>query len=673
MSGIYSYGICRSLFRAGAARTTIPGYFKRSFAVHWTVTALILPGLISCGKDSAVLQATASIQAPVLNEGARENSNEESSILPGVPGPEEVLNRAAKSPSEMIAVLSLLEPAIASFTEKAQLYPYLKILPDMTALADRYQLDSLGASPVVAIAASLTRAAVKWIKLDEDSPQIISIFLRYAEDASRYSVAAQQRQYVHFIRDAEGLKLWAVRVHECLEILGELNPAVFVLEEFQRLQAVIVHFFFNLKSVVSQSDSIDMINAIDSEAAFQELAVYLSKEANSADSAEKVSRVIELTIALIGRANLIEAGRGQSGGVPASFQISSARIIVDAVTRIASNGLVVSDSLAESIPRVLNIQQLNLLAERLAYLRTDLLRDYQGSFFYRMTRETRKKCLEFGMLQQAASLDQALGRLALRVNFNHPKHEGTYAVRFGREHARVTVIDSGNSDILVGISIGADDRNPLEFRGMAPGIGILSFSFFNVEYNVEEGRFEGAYRHAEGSIYNLQNNYNMLVHFEFVDPSEDSPEPRIRGRVMYSIGGKTDFEGPRVETYDSLSEDAELVMESEGRYACIESVARVRALESCELNMVQLGSKVSAVFGLRNQAAGVPLPIGFYSTSKRTLYLNSGELESGLFGHLRGRFVEGGDFFEGMYIVGGIGRMYRFRAKKSGVHNQRGL
>lgn len=105
-SGIYSYGMCRSLFRARAVRATILGYFKKSFAVHWTVTVLILPGLISCGKDSAVLQATASIQAPVLNEGARENSNEESSILPGVPGPEEVLNRAAKSPSDMIAVLS---------------------------------------------------------------------------------------------------------------------------------------------------------------------------------------------------------------------------------------------------------------------------------------------------------------------------------------------------------------------------------------------------------------------------------------------------------------------------------------------------------------------------------------------------------------------------------------
>jgi len=140
--------------------------------------------------------------------------------------PDQLVQKSRESAAAMIAACAQIEIHIINAPDKSGVMPYLRILPELTKIALDYGLQDLGTRPDEVLGYTITKSAIKFMKWIEDSDEEIEIFLRYAEDASRYSVIYIQREHFYFVSDISALLNWNKKINFALDLLRKLKTEV---------------------------------------------------------------------------------------------------------------------------------------------------------------------------------------------------------------------------------------------------------------------------------------------------------------------------------------------------------------------------------------------------------------------------------------------------------------
>lgn len=566
------------------------------------------------------------------------------------PTPDEVLEQSAAGPAEMIQVISRLEPAIAEIPDKQVLYEYLLTLPELRRLSDSFDFQAFGTSPVDPLAARLTRAAAKWINLLDDTQEVIDVFLRFASDQIRYSAGEEQTAHVIVEKDAAKLLAWNQKARAALVTLRQTKTQVYVTESYERIQGVVVAQVFAQMMTLTATQVGDLIANLDSRVAVDELLGKTATLLSTAKTDAEVNRLLEIAVGLNK-----QAGQVENKVVADAIAGPAAQFCAEILVRIASIGLVPDLAFARRIPEALGGIQAATIAGRIAGLKLSLIKESQAEFFFELVNALIARCEVLGLRQEAAALAPAIAQLTPLLVFSPAAFEGTYDARVGSQDGKLTLLDSGNGELMLAFNVDAAAvRHDAEPEG-STGARIISFSIFSISFNKARRIFEGAYRTPKGSIYPFGGTSNMLVQFALRVVDGKSV---IAGRVSTGGGTWSKFEGIRVETPVGPPPEAELVAEPAGTYRCV-SGARI-----CALDMVNLNPFISGNLMIDDRYLTVQLPYGFYDTRRRMLFMNTTELGSGMFVQLRGWFSQGGKYFHAFYVVGGIGKARELKLER---------
>ncbi|MEY4632183.1 MAG: hypothetical protein RIQ81_2303 [Pseudomonadota bacterium] len=569
---------------------------------------------------------------------------------PALPPPAEVLAQAALGPADMIRIISIVDPAIAEIPDKQTLYGYLLTLPELRRLASSYDFDSFGGSPVDPFAARITRAAAKWIDLFEDSEEVINVFLKFASDQIRYSAGEEQTARVIVESDIEKLLVWQKKARLALLTLREVKAQVYVTESYESVQGIVVARIFGGSSSLDSRQVDDLLSNLDSRAAVESLLEKTAALLSSAASVPEFNRLLEIAVGLNK-----QAGRVEDRVVADAISGPASLFCVEILVRIASIGLVPDLSFADRIPESLNGIQATNVAGRVAGLKVALIKEEQAEFFFDLVNGLITRCEALGLRQDAAALAPLAAQLAPLLLFVPSTFEGTYQVQVGSQPGRLTLLDSGNGELMLGFSLNsAQVRVDPEPDG-STGAGVVSFSIFSIAFNKATGMFEGAHRTPRSSLYPTGPSANMLVQFSLTVVDGKSV---ISGRLSSAGATWSGFQGFRVETTVSSAPNGDASPGPSGSYRCIGSDT------FCALNIVNQIQFFSGNIVLDDRYMTIPLPYGFFDTRRRLLFMNSLELASGSFVQLRGSFSEGGKYFHGQYTVAGIGSPRKFEMER---------
>ncbi|NDE15469.1 hypothetical protein EBZ80_11115 [bacterium] len=574
-------------------------------------------------------------------------------VGPSPPSPAEVLEQSAGGPAEMIRVISSLEPAIAEIPDKNTLYGYLLTLPELRRLAERYDFHSFGTSPVDPLAARLTRAAAKWINLLEDNQEVIDVFLRFANDQTRYSVGEEQTAHVIVEKDVAKLLKWNKKARAALLTLRGMKAQVYVTESYERIQGVVVAQVFGQMMTLGAAQVEELIANLDSRSAVDELIGKTATILAAAKTDVEINRLLEIAVGLNKQAVVLNVGGNRV--VADAISGPAASFCAEILVRIASMGIVPDLTFARRIPDALGAIQAATVAGRIAGLKFALIQESQAAFFFDLVNALIARCEALGLRQEAAALAPAIAQLTPLLVFSPAAFEGTYDARIGSQSGKLTLLESGNGELMLAFNVDAAEvRHDAEPAG-STGARIISFSIFSITFNKERKTFEGAYRTPRGSLFTFGGSSNTLVQFSLRSAGGKSV---ISGRVSTGGGTWSNFEGVRVEVPAAPGPDAEVVAEPAGTYRCVSEDT------VCALDMVNLSPFISGNLMIDDRYLTLQLPYGFYDTKRKLLFLNTTELGSGMFAQLRGWFTQGGKYFHASYVVGGIGNARELKMER---------
>ena len=576
-----------------------------------------------------------------------------SDAAPAPPTPGEVLTQSADGPAEMIRVISSLEPAIAEIPDKNTLYGYLLTLPELRRLAESYDFQSFGTSPVDPLAARLTRAAAKWINLLEDNQEVIDVFLRFGNDQTRYSVGEEQTAHVIVEKDVAKLLIWNKKARAALLTLRGMKTQVYVTESYERIQGVVVAQVFGQMMTLSAAQVQELISNLDSRSAVDELIGKTATILVAAKTDAEINRLLEIAVGLNKQAGVLN----NAGNKVIADAISgpAANFCAEIIVRVASMGLVPDLAFATRIPEALGAIQTATVAGRVAGLKFALIQEAQAAFFFDLVNALVARCEALGLRQESAALAPAVSQLTPLLVFSPAAFEGTYDAKVGSQAGKLTLLESGNGELMLAFNVDAAEvRHDSEPAG-STGARIISFSIFSITFNKARKTFEGAYRTPRGSLFTFGGSSNTLVQFSLRSAGGKS---LISGRVSTGGGTWSNFEGVRVEVPPAPAADADVVAEPSGTYRCFE-VDTV-----CALDMVNVSPFISGNLMIDDRYLTMQLPYGFYDSKRKMLFMNTTELGSGMFVQLRGWFTQGGKYFHASYVVGGIGKARELKMER---------
>ena len=112
------------------------------------------------------------------------------------PPPEEIVQRARVSRSEMSDVIFELRAAIPDLKTKENIGPYLKILDELLAIQVELKFSSMDIDMITDVAEKMTMALEPQLSIAEDPEWLLVEFARWSQDLTRMKFALNQEQIV---------------------------------------------------------------------------------------------------------------------------------------------------------------------------------------------------------------------------------------------------------------------------------------------------------------------------------------------------------------------------------------------------------------------------------------------------------------------------------------------
>lgn len=543
------------------------------------------------------------------------------------PSPEELIQESSRGRLEMIKAVSDLSSRIPTIPTKEELFPYLLILDELSALEVEYELESMGQSVVKIFGYAVTNAATKWLRLDSDRTEYIEAFMRYADNNVRNNLAEQQDQYLINNPPLDVTINWIDKSAWAISLANAVQADFFVVLAFEDFQATVVKRAFKDISNFSDENIELIISKVSAIAALNEVNAYMHSIAADADSVPKVLRSLRF-------ACIFDKSIKSNPRAPVSLQNASASSINDALQRLINlRGAVPEAEVNAAVqilppPVVVNISNLLVtLSDRLVY------RD-QVDFLLNLAHSLSARLGEFGMGQQQIAIDAFASRLQIIKRVYFRNFEGTYGVTFDRLGVgTLTILHTGGGRIAA----------TMAFRDFATGTEV-PYSLFYFEFDPDNNTFQSTrhpYSNAEEQLpgdnisdlfFRLEEDSNCIFG-TFGAPMGQDAFRACKEEEVTTFD--REISGPPLEDVTSLW-------------------SGICAGHDIQFRISQVGRRIVGNWMDQNAWAAVPFAYGVVNSVAHSITLTSGQLNIGRFAQARVLFLPENQL-EVEYILAGRG------------------
>lgn len=543
------------------------------------------------------------------------------------PSPEELVTESSRGRLEMIKAVSDLTAKIPSVPTKDELFPYLLILDELSALETSYGLESMGQSVVKIFGFAVTNASTKWMRIDTDRSDYIEAFMRYADNNVRNNLAEQQDQYLINDPPLSVTLNWIEKSAWAISLANAARADFFVVLSFEDFQATVVKRAFKDISNLSDENIELIISKVSAIAALNEVDAYMHSIAAAADTVPKVLRSLRF-------ACIFDKSIKANPRAPVSLQNAAASSINDALQRLINLRGAVPESEVKDAVQILPPAVVANIANLLVSLSDRLVYRDQVDFLLNLAKSLSARLGEFGMGQQQVAIDAFASRLQIMKRVYFKNFEGTYGVKFDKlGGGTLTILHTGGGRLAA----------TMAFRDFRTGLEV-PYSLFYFEFDADRKLFQSTrypFDNTEGQLpgdnisdlyFQLEENSNCIFG-SFGAPMGQDLFRACREEVVTTFD--REIEGPPLGDVSSLWTGT-----------C--------AGHEIQLRISQVGRRLVGNWMDRDAWLAVPFAYGVINPYAHSVTLTSGQLDVGRFAQARVLFLSERQV-EVEYILAGRG------------------
>ncbi len=577
-------------------------------------------------------------------------------IADTIPAPEEVLARAKEGRAPLVEAVSDLTRLISDVDNETDLFGYLRMVGPLEAIAKEYDFASTGADPVKTLSVVITRQGAKWMFLDSAPWDVFEFFMRRAEDTTRYEVIGFQTNRIQRETDKAKLLKWHAQVGKLSSLVETLRSTLPLVDRVDELQSLTLKKILGLKDL-TQAEMTRLVRETKTRTSISEAIASLGQKIHqSKDAKELDSHLFWMTLL---KGNL-EAIKGSISS--AAYQEPGTWILL-AVERITSVGKAPGLVNASEVVGALSDSQAGELAQTLSSLfSVDPPEPGAFEFVWSLSVRLAERFERAGnahRLKVFQTFQQSLA--GLRV-VNSEVFEGTYNVTIGegtpvdpKQEAILTLAAVGSSNFILGLNV-------LFPKAIGSQYG-LDYNFFDVVWDVKNGRYVAQYRAVESPkfLFRPEDHYQMkftlertpdgksLIHGTFFDGSAPARFRKLEGELFEAYPTYTQMTLPQ-----PLDDFTGIFNAAKG------------SPEPDEVIVTKTGASVGGKYFWDPYLSDVPFEWGYYNALRNTIYLTTGEFAGARkWTHLRGQLSADGTRFEVVYVMSGRGIQKRFELVKT--------
>ncbi len=244
------------------------------------------------------------------------------------PTAEEMLARARLNRVEYLGAILDVQRFVRTMGRPEEVYSYLLALDELDTLGKKFDVEALGGSPLHELSVALTQAAIKFIRLDSDSPEAVSAFLKWAEDGTRHAAVHEQTRHLNPISDKSALFVWHAAIRRSLTQLAALKAAAFVTDAFDELQGDVVKKLLLLRTRLTPEEKHKLVADMTSISGLQEVLDFIREEAATSKEPALLKESLGWTLTL--NANLRKLNRM----IPIYLRSTPGQILSDVLAAI---------------------------------------------------------------------------------------------------------------------------------------------------------------------------------------------------------------------------------------------------------------------------------------------------------------------------------------------------
>lgn len=407
-------------------------------------------------------------------------------------------------------VLGKLEK-LASVHETAdQAFPFILILDELKLIGDQ---NGVAAGTLVQTGKILTREAVKFVNLVSDEFSFLSTFFKWSIDNDKASAIAKQSRAlknklkrietqfsaqgdsVVTEKKLEYLGLYHVRIPEIFQHFDGMAvaPKAFVYTSLEELQNRAV--MYSIKLPLNNDQFAAVLNNLTNKFAFDEVHGLLQRQLNEKMDDATLSNLLPR---LISFASAVERNAEH---LPQYISNYPSELLLRHMEKVVNRKVVIDSKLA---PVVIRSMEKSFVEDLVLVLYNAKLNGYHrvnSSFLFALVKEISALYNEHGLYANNRKLEELTQQFAILNLVGQFEIEGRYTINLGGRSARLSVVQTGSSDICIMIS------------ELFPWGEWNHMPMCNVYYNIETGRYR-AWRHSISGL-DASNCVGVNWNFEF--------------------------------------------------------------------------------------------------------------------------------------------------------------
>ncbi len=327
---------------------------------------------------------------------------------PKPPTAEAVLKLARQGRIDFLTTVVDLQRFAITMTEANEIYSYIMILDELEKLAQGYQIETFGNSPLADLAGLLTRNAIKFVRFDLDAPAKWKAFLKWSEDATRSLSIQSQVQYIQPLKDKGELLHWHEIVLACIDQLIGLKASIYVMQSYDETQGIIVRRILELKQTLTHDEKKALFLHTKSTDALTEVLEYLRQETVVSKDPVFLKEAISWGLGL--NTNLKNLNRP----IPLHLRVLPGQIVAETLTTLLMMEVPLEIAKAKEILDALQPAQVSEIGSNLVQLYSHrLIPDHLLDFLYALTDGIYKKLAPLSSPEKMRDLGRFQQRLAL--------------------------------------------------------------------------------------------------------------------------------------------------------------------------------------------------------------------------------------------------------------------
>lgn len=560
--------------------------------------------------------------------------------------PENILEKAKKGRTEFVEAVGEVQRIAPTLSSKEAFFPYIKILDELKKIGDGLGANEIGENITQSLGYILTRNGIKWLRLDLDSEEFISLYFRWSENSTRYQVAGLHVKLLVLVADKENLLFWFDRTSFAVELVQNLKSEAYVLEAYEQLQANCLQKLMKIRHELQPEQIVKLLQKTRSLLAIQSVIAFLNEEGLKTSNLDDLETYLHWTSILSSNLQAI------SQIVPFYVLAAPGQLIITIVTKFLTLNRPFDSNLIDPVLKALLPSQIPSLGSTVMALYQDkVIPEEIIDLLVNLSTSLFEEYLKLNLGNETQNLRKFLSQVTLLQAGIQNQIEGSYEVMIRDKPGLINFVHIGNGKFFMGLSV--------RYGGEVS----VDFSFFHITFNSKTQVWEAV--HYDPSDPTTSNPVNEVFFTKFKLTSEGGRNV-IEG-TMYTAKLTSPYRGKQTGGYLQFATDArEKIPEVSGVFRGEDRGYQFRLLV---YQVEQRLQGVMLVTSPTNMPINVDLEYGFYDSRRNVAYLTSGRFESLRWVHIRGEFVEKGTRFEGQYVQSVYGPIHKLSLSRDQGEN----